>query len=239
MQLRWDEKASFAQIAAIAAQIDATGFCRIDGFISRDELMPLVSIAESAVDRAKGEYIAFSGPDAFTGTVWARMISSPPLRFLCESLYGHAHPENMPKAGFYQIFRCLKGQSSRKHSFYFHFDSYVVTIILPIVIPQSGSAGNLIMFPAIRPIRRTYLRNVIDKLFSDLFPMQLFYRMRAGAPRSGAISIRMEPGSAVLFWGYRSLHTNEPCDPDKLRATALLHFGNPHRGASASRLRRR
>jgi hypothetical protein len=45
----------------------------------------------------------------------------------------------------------------------------------------------------------------------------------------------MKPGNLYLFWGYRSIHTNEPCDPDKIRATALFHYVDPHIG---SRLKR-
>ncbi len=36
------------------------------------------------------------------------------------------------------------------------------------------------------------------------------------------------PGNLYLFSGYRSLHANDECDPAMLRATILLHFGNPH-----------
>ena len=42
-----------------------------------------------------------------------------------------------------------------------------------------------------------------------------------------------------FFWGYRSIHTNEPCDPDKLRATALFHYGDPHRNSKTRAMIRR
>jgi hypothetical protein len=45
----------------------------------------------------------------------------------------------------------------------------------------------------------------------------------------------MVPGNLYLFWGYRSVHANQACDPDKIRATALFHFGDPR---TNSRLRR-
>jgi hypothetical protein len=59
------------------------------------------------------------------------------------------------------------------------------------------------------------------------------------ARRSSTISIRMKPGSLYFFWGYRSVHTNEPCDPDKLRATALFHYGDPHQDSRTRALIRR
>jgi hypothetical protein len=47
--------------------------------------------------------------------------------------------------------------------------------------------------------------------------------------------IPMVPGNLYFFWGYRSVHANEACNPDKTRATALFHFGDPH---ASSRLRK-
>ena len=47
--------------------------------------------------------------------------------------------------------------------------------------------------------------------------------------------IPMVPGNLYFFWGYRSVHGNEACHPDKIRATALFHFGSPH---ANSRLRK-
>ena len=43
-----------------------------------------------------------------------------------------------------------------------------------------------------------------------------------------ARTLRMEPGDLYLFWGYQSLHGNEPCFPTSTRATALFHFADPH-----------
>jgi hypothetical protein len=44
--------------------------------------------------------------------------------------------------------------------------------------------------------------------------------------------IKMVPGNIYFFWGYRSIHANEACDPTKVRATALFHFANPHAGSN-------
>jgi hypothetical protein len=44
------------------------------------------------------------------------------------------------------------------------------------------------------------------------------------------------PGTIYFFWGYRSLHANQPCDPEFRRATALFHFGDPHARSFATRL---
>jgi hypothetical protein len=229
MRLRWDEQASTGQIAAIATQIDTAGFCRLDDFISSKELASLAALGEAAVRQTSGEYVAFTGRDGFAGTVWDAFNASPALRHLCEKLYEHCTGLPSKSSAFLQVFRCLKGKSAQGHSLYFHFDSYVITILVPITIPDLARSGDLILFPAMRPIRKSWWRNAVDKLFMELPTSQLYYRKRAGSRRSGTVSVPLAPGSAVVFCGYRSLHTNSRCDPAYLRVTGLLHFGNPHR----------
>jgi hypothetical protein len=47
------------------------------------------------------------------------------------------------------------------------------------------------------------------------------------------VTIRLVPGNVYLFWDYRSLHGNDSCHPPhKPRATALYHFGDPHRDSA-------
>lgn len=50
------------------------------------------------------------------------------------------------------------------------------------------------------------------------------------------VRLKLIPGNLYLFWGYCSLHANDECHPDLLRATALLHFGNPHHDSALARL---
>jgi hypothetical protein len=55
----------------------------------------------------------------------------------------------------------------------------------------------------------------------------------------GVKRISLVPGNLYFFWGYRSIHTNELCDPDQLRSTALFHFADPHADSHLkARLRR-
>ena len=109
----------------------------------------------------------------------------------------------------------------------FHFDSYLLTVLVPISIPSEGAPGHLLMFPSMRSVRSSYLHSMWDKLWIDVPSAQRRFAA-AARRRERAVAIRMVPGDAYLFWGYRSLHTNEGCDPGVLRATALMHFGDPH-----------
>lgn len=84
------------------------------------------------------------------------------------------------------------------------------------------------MIPNIRTVRKSYARNVLDKILLENNFTQRLLRLAYGAKRLGFVQLQITPGNLYLFWGYRSLHANEACDPDQIRATALYHFGDPH-----------
>lgn len=128
------------------------------------------------------------------------------------------------------MIRFLQGRTGRKESHFFHFDATVLTALVPVVIPTEGAyCGDLISFPNIRPVRRSVSVNVLEKavLHNTVSQKITSWLVRQGWLKP--LRIKLIPGNIYLFWGYRSLHANDPCDPAKLRATALYHFGNPHR----------
>jgi hypothetical protein len=76
------------------------------------------------------------------------------------------------------------------------------------------------------------LFKVIDKVIVDKLETQWALRQLT---RMGVLRLtrtKLTPGNACCFWGYRSVRTNEPCDPDQVRAAALCHDANPHAGAA-------
>jgi hypothetical protein len=88
------------------------------------------------------------------------------------------------------------------------------------------------MLPNFRRMRRFYWQNLLDKVFLDNKVTQSILRKAFEAKRLGFKQVQMNPGSLYFFWGYRTIHANEACDPDLIRATALFHFGDPHTNAA-------
>ena len=224
----WQTTLSDDQVRRLAATIDVDGFARLPGFLSPAELAHIRAVAERAVATRGGEYAHFNGTDGLDGTVLADLPHSAAFQGLCRRLYEAGTGRAGPPPSFYQVFRCLKGGSGQRQSAYFHYDSYMVTALLPVAMPRRGAPGDLVIFPNMRRVRSSYLLNVLDKLVFENKPAQALLRRLARGRRLGATAIRLTPGDAYFFWGYRSLHANEVCDPGELRATALLHYGNPH-----------
>jgi hypothetical protein len=216
------------RIIDLVADMNKVGFGVLPGYLNPADLEDLQRFVENAVASAGGEYVVFTGKEAVAGTLLERLSASIPFVNLLREIYQEGSGQPAPDQSLYQVLRCLKGETGLRHALRFHYDSYVVTALLPVIIPQSGSAGHLVMAPNRRALRTSYLFNLVDKIILDN-PLTQFL-LRLGF-RSGLLQlkqIQMVPGNLYLFWGYCSVHANEACDPNKIRATALFHFGDPH-----------
>jgi hypothetical protein len=222
-------------VLGLATSMNTFGWGVYSDYLAPADLELLANFVQRAVEDTGGQYIAFSGPEPVAGTMFEELGRSPQLTKLLRALYQAGLQRPAPRQGLYQLLRCLKGQSGLKESLRFHYDSYVVTALLPIIIPATGAAGHLIMLPNTRKVRSNYLFNLLDKVILDNPLTQRFLRL-------GYLhflpfkQVPMVPGNLYLFWGYRSIHANRPCDPDQIRATALFHFGDPHTGNSLRKI---
>lgn len=215
-------------IDRLVADINHDGYGCLPGYIPSSALAKMKSFVFSAIDRSAGEYVGFSGATAVVGSTLDDMSASPEFQHLMTRVYESGTGRKAPPVQFYQVLRCLSGRTAKKHSLRFHYDSYVVTALIPVEIPTSGQTGDLVMLPNTRKIRDSYTSNLLDKLLLDNMLSQFLLRVLTSLKVLPLTRIKLVPGNIYFFWGYRSIHTNEPCDPDKVRATALFHFVNPH-----------
>ena len=217
------------RIAELVRAVDRVGYGVVSEYVGRCDLEKLRAFVEDAILAADNETVHFAGHKELAGTALERMAKSPVFRRLCTRVYERATGNGAPDQPYYQTLRCLTGQTGQHHSLRFHYDFYVLTVLLPIAIPEGRTSGDLIIFPNMRSMRTWYALNVIDKvIIGNPLTQQLLKRLTK-ANSSRLVRIKLKPGDLYLFWGYRSIHTNEPCDPDKICATAMFHYGDPHR----------
>jgi len=228
----WVPNVSEQQVSQLVTDLDTKGFGYIPDYVPSADLQRMQRFVSGAMVKSNHEYIHFNGPDSVTGSGLEDLARSPRFQKLMHDLYEHGTGKIAPKEGFYQVLRCLSGSTGQKNSLIFHYDSYVVTALIPIEIPVSGETGDLLMYPNTRKVRGSYLRNAIDKVLIDNPITQRLLRATVNSKKLAPVRIKMQPGNLYFFWGYRSVHTNARCDPDKVRATALFHFANPHSSAS-------
>ena len=226
-----------------ATTMNERGYAVVPDFLSSGQLEEAVRFVREAVGQSGREYVGFDGTTQLAGTVFGRLGRDGVFLSLLHELWSLKTGASPPRQEVYHILRCLAGESGQANSMRFHYDSYVVTAVVPVIVPASAGTitGRLVLLPKRRPIRRSYPRNVADKILIESSWSQRRFKRRHAA--GGLTKVELHPGHLVLFWGYETGHTNEACDPTAIRATAIYHFGEPHADAPtrrlASRVRRR
>jgi hypothetical protein len=222
------ESLGHIDVRSLADSLQRTGFGMVPDVVRPDEMLALRTFARDAVASNRDEY-AYLTQDALAGTPIGDLARSRELTDLLSSLYEEAvgNPPS-PQEVVHPALRCLIGRTGIGQSLRFHFDSYAITALLPIAIPATGDRGDFLYYPNRRPVRRRALVNLTDKaIYQNPATLRLIASQRfrtARPPRR----LQLTPGNLYVFCGYRTLHGNDRCDPDQLRATALFHFGDPH-----------
>lgn len=167
MENNWRRPIADAELARVATDIARQGYGVLANSVPEQELEPARALARAAVVASGGEDSCFNGADGLVGTVLAELPRSDAFKHACRRLHELGTGEAAPEVRFHQIFRCLKGATGQAHSLRFHYDSYVLTALLPVAIPEDGPHGDLLVMPCTRPIRRLYLSNVFDNPISS------------------------------------------------------------------------
>ena len=212
--------------------MDRNGYGVLPNYVAGPDLERMQTFVAEAIASAGHQYVGFTGKDAVAGTAFADLSESPAFLHLLNKLYERSTGRQAPAENLYQVLRCLAGETGKVHNLIFHYDSYVITALIPVMIPTSGKAGALIMLRPRRGIRTSYLANLADKLLLDNKATQGLLRLLHKKGLLPVRRVKMVPGNAYFFWGYQTVHSNEACDPEAVRATAIYHFANPHAASS-------
>lgn len=230
---------SVPQLDRLVADMNRNGYGMIPNYVSGAELERMRLFVAEAIANAGHAYAGFVGKAAVAGSAFADLGDSPAFTDILKKVYEQGTRRPAPDSQPYQVLRCLAGESGKAHSLIFHYDSYVVTALIPVEIPSSDQSGDLVMLRPRRGVRTSYLANLFDKLLVDNKASQGLLRILHSKGLLSVRRIKMIPGNAYFFWGYQTLHANEACDPQAVRATAIYHFANPHDESNfRSRLRK-
>jgi len=226
-----------AKAEALAIEINTSGFAKLERALSADTLQHIRSHIETRAACHHGQYFAYHGEQALAGSLLAELVAEPAFKALLARIYFYGAGRAAHSEQIFPVLRCVQGLSGLKESNCFHYDATLLTVLVPICIPhEERGRGDLMIFANLRHVRATVLQNIIDKA---LVQNALSRRLITWAIQRGWLTpktLPLMPGTIYFFWGYRSLHANQPCSPDFRRATALLHFGDPHAASFATRL---
>ena len=220
---------------AIADQLDETGVVCLGNAVSAEWLAHARADVEDRL-LTHGERDHFiRSPENEENTAAAAFITSPAVLSLLGDVARARFPDGPAELELVgSALRVIAGPRGEGDAFWFHYDASIVTMVVPIFLPDAepGKAGELVGLFNKRPFRRLVLSNIVDKAVgqSGLYRHRMLRRL--GRP-DYLHRVTMDVGNAYLFWGYRALHGNLPCESGALRATLLLHFGRPHGSSGA------
>jgi len=219
-------------IPEVAERLDRTGFVCLENIILPDWLKDAQENVESWLAEYGEHGFCIIRASNETDTPAHRLVSDPGVRTIFENLARDRCPRGLGQNDeIYSVLRVLAGPERKATSFKFHYDAAVVTMLVPLFIPTEGAgrSGDLILFPNRRPFRRSATLNIFEKVITQnwLYRKRILQEFNR-APEK--YSVQLKPGNAYLFWGYRTFHGNGHCAPNTVRATLLLHYGNPHGG---------
>jgi hypothetical protein len=222
-------------IGELAQVLDRSGFVCVENVVSPGWLEDARESVKSSLLKYGENDFCIIHPNKQTDTPAHRFVSDPAVRSIMEGLALARCPQGISaQEEIYSVLRVLAGPEREASSYAFHYDAAVVTMLVPLFIPAvgPGRSGELVVFPNRRPFRSSVMINMLEKVSMQ----NRHYRKRIMRELNSApdkYTVLLKPGNIYLFWGYRTFHGNLPCAPNAVRATLLLHYGNPHGGSPA------
>jgi hypothetical protein len=198
------------------------------------------SYVKQQLEKHNGQYFAEHGLEWTAESSLDSVFRSEGFHAVLKGLYEKAMGDSPLSDRITPSIRVLSGVLGLRHSNLFHYDSYVVTALVPILIPTRPDepAGHLVMFPNLRNVRRRAVVNILEKaLVESSFARRLWCSPWVQGMLGGRI-VPLEPGNIYFFWGMRSLHANLPCLPESVRDQRLLEDVD-HRAVSLRRSARK
>jgi hypothetical protein len=221
-----------SEIDLIARAMKTGGCAVLDNLVSDDEIRHAAELAHRLVADNGDESVLRGGQEGYTGYLLSELHGelSPLLGELFQEILGRPAASTRIR----QSSRFLAGASHDKLSGYYHFDSYVIALIVPILLPEPGLGGEFVMAPNARPLHQPYIVGAVQKAIYDTRFMQK--RLARQVHHGRTAQVPMRAGQGYLFIGHTSLHSNERCIGKQRRFTVIFHFGDPHEGSKVRQL---
>ncbi len=229
--------------AVTARAIDERGYARLPDAVDADWLAAAREYVNT-LQAADAHEVMHHETGLRDGHVIGALVEDPRLLDFLEDVAAALYPLADPADRNIDVaLRVINGPDPTDRPLWFHYDATVLTVVLPIEMPDSGpgQSGELIMCPNNRPFRHTATANVIEKSIVQGNMYRRRFRDRLAEREPDVVALR--PGDVYLFCGYRSYHATLPVPTGARRVTLILHYKDVHAGSrlvkSAKSFRRR
>ena len=213
----------------LASQLDEVGVVRLRDVFAPRWIDAMRETVTTRIDEHGDGDLLVGQPDQIVGSAAHQLINHPELHRLFDDVARLKRPNVKDVSNLKCHIHIRNGFAPKAPSNLFHFDSSVLTMVVPIFIPEAaaGSCGELVAFGNKRPFHRFVATHLVEKIWThnSVYRRHLLKKVDE-APGEYLVDIR--PGDAYVFWGYRQLHGNLVCAPGLLRASLIVMFGDVH-----------
>lgn len=219
-------------VSEIVDALNKDGIVEIFDFFSEEYLQSCERWVRDEIECNGASYFSLVGRRKMDGTPFLDLGSDPDFKWFIRSVCNHASSIQFPEDEIFQVLRVVASASGKRRSNQFHFDATVITALMPVLVPDgpAGRSGELVAYPNMRRVHCSAPLNLLQKVFFQNSLVRALFSTCQARKMFGAKVVKLKPGSLYLFWGFRTYHSNMPCETGALRATSLLHFGDPHAG---------
>lgn len=217
--------------ATTAKKIDTEGYLEIPMSVSDKTLKNARNTVDRYIEEYGNRYFSVHGIALKTQT-FGEIIRNEEFDQFLRTVSGCGLGREIEKdVAIHTVLRVITGEEGNKQQAYnFHYDASVITALMPVYIPENdeGGEGDLLLIPNARPFRKSILMNLYEKTLLQNGLRSKLLRKQSVFKKLGGVSLKIKPGNLYLFWGYRTIHANEPFTNSQVRATAIFHLGDPH-----------
>jgi hypothetical protein len=130
----------------------------------------------------------------------------------------------------YIVIRCVK-DNDKKMRYYPHYDNYLDTYVIPLLIPEISPRGELHYLENARKIPKNIFISTITKFIVQNFLARLIIKNYLGHL---FLTLNVSPGDVVHFNGLTTLHYNKTVSSE--RRSILIHINNPFKNTLLNKL---
>lgn len=202
--------------------INSKGFLEIENFLNDSELNYLRSFVDQNLSENNNQYFFLTSNNK-NKTLLSDKIFFKKFDEILKEITKEFNFQIREDEDSYRVLRVVTGEKSKKVSLDYHFDAHLLTLLIPIYIPnrENSNNGNLVIFKNLRKLTKNLFLNLIQKIFYQSFIFKKIF-INTGLVKGEILNLR--PKNIYIFNGFRTLHTNLEIDPKDVRATLLVHY---------------
>jgi len=219
---------SESELENIVNDIKTKGVAEIPDFFKSSVIDSGVEYVDSVRKKLKMDAFSFRYYD-MDSCVFTELQKSTHLKGFLAKILTVSGVKTSEDSVIHHVIRCTDGKTNTRDANKYHFDAYDLTLLMPIITPNDPEldCGDLIVFLRTRRFSANLIKNIFFKVVFQGTMMRNFATKEWFKKLFQGVTIKVKPGNAYLFYGFRTYHGNIEMDESLIRASALFHYHNP------------